>query len=156
MPFPVSRSFTVSLHERWSEEKVLGTIQERLPILGASDLRQAPGLLAFKVPWTTSYGPLFIVSSGTFTVGADFSEGLARGLRCYLSFRRAAVVVAVLCYGWLGLGVSLLEGGPIGGSVAGTLLFCTVGYCWLLGIWYIIVPEWLAKRLQLSRFTLPP
>jgi hypothetical protein len=156
MPFPVSRSIIVALDTSWRGDVVLDDVERRLPALGATNVRRAPSTLAFGVPWSTTYGPLFIVTGGDFAIVTDGQSGRAHCLRCYLSFRRAAVMVAILSYGGLGIAASIFEGGYSGGSLAGTLFFCTIGYCWLLGIWYLIVPPWLVSRMQLLRFTRPP
>ena len=163
MPFPFSRSLIVALDERWRASDVLADIANRLPSLGATNVSSTPTSLAFRVRWTTSSGPLFIVTSGEFSIDNNQQSGdnhqqsgRPHCLRVRLSFRRAAVIVALLTYGWLGVVDSLIEGGYTGGSLAGTVLFCTVGYCWLLGFWYLVVPPWLFRRTQLSRFAQPP
>jgi len=156
MPFPFSRSLIVALDERWRASDVLADIANRLPSLGATNVSSTPTSLAFQVRWTTCSGPLFIVTSGEFSIDNNQQSGRPHCLRVRLSFRRAAVIVALLTYGWLGVVDSLIEGGYTGGSLAGTVLFCTVGYCWLLGFWYLVVPPWLFRRTQLSRFAQPP
>ena len=155
MPFPVSRAFVVALDISWRVDVVLDDVERSLLDLGATNLRRAPGKVAFDVPWSTTYGPLFIVTGGDFATVTDQQSGRANGLRCYLSFRRAAVMVAIVSYGWLGIAASMFEGRYAAGSLAGTLIFCTVGYCWLLGVWYLIVPPWLVSRMNLRRFTRP-
>jgi hypothetical protein len=156
MPFPVSRTITIAIDARDREDELFSEIERGLSSLGAVDLRREAGLLSFRVPWTTSYGPLFMVTRGS--IGILPSEGAesTTSLSCYLSFRRAAISVIVLSYGWLGVGASLMEGGYSGGSLVGTLIFCTAGWCCLLGLWYLIIPSWLFRRLKLQRFEAAP
>jgi hypothetical protein len=156
MPFPVSRSVKIPIDARWRDDEVLDEIQRELPGLGAIRVRRADDKLAFDVSWLTNYGPLFCITGGEFTFDPELDSGRMKRLRCSLSFRRAAVIVAIATYGWLGLGVSLVEGQYTGGSLGATLLFCTIGYCWLLGFWYLAAPPWLEHRLKLLRFVKPP
>ena len=155
MPFPVSRTLTFTIDASHTANDVLGNIADRLPGLGASDVQRVGDVLSFRVPWTTSYGPLFMVTRGDFSFQRGVSSATARVLRCHLSFRRATIAVILGVYGWLGVGASLLEGGYADGSLFGTFMICTVGWCFLLGPWYLIVPSWLTRRLDLLRFELP-
>jgi hypothetical protein len=152
MPFPMSRTVTIALDAHCGADEVLDEIKHRLPPLGASNLRRDGHELSFGVPWTTSYGPLFIVTDGNFVVGSREEDAPMQTLSCYLSFRRAAVTIILLVYGWLGVGLSLINGEYSGGSLFGTLVLCTLGWCYLLGAWYLIVPRWLLRRLKLEEF----
>ena len=151
MPFPISRTITLAIDASYKQDDVLDEIERGLPSLGANALRRASRTVSFRVPWTTSYGPLFMVTSGDFAIQHRGGSARSQSLCCHLSFRRAAVTVMVLVYGWLGVGASLLEGGYTGGSLVGTFVFCTIGWCLLLGVWYLIVPFWLVRRLKLRR-----
>src|SRR4051812_11819730 len=137
MPFPISRSLIIAVEEHWHQEYLLSDIATSLNALGAVDVKRDDSTLLFSVPWGKTSGPLFLVSSGTFSIGPDVATGRRHCLKGVLSFRRAAITVAVLCYGWLGIGASLIQGQYSGGSFLGTLVVCTFSYCWLLGVWYL-------------------
>jgi hypothetical protein len=152
MPFPVSRTLTLIIDASYSEDDVLGDIERRLQSVGAKNVRRAACVLSFGVHWTTTAGPLFMVTSGEFALHPAVGSAQTQQLTCYLSFRRSAVAAILLSYGWLGIVGSLIEGAYTGGSLVGTLLFCTFGWCYLLGVWYLIIPPWLVRRLKLRRF----
>ena len=152
MTFPFSRSTVIKIDPHYQAENVLSDIERRLPHLGARNLRRTPGALSFSVLWITTNGPLFLVSRGEFGMAQSTDTERTQYLRCYLSFHKFAVMFIILIYGWFGLGASFFEGDFSGRSLGIKFVLCTVGWCWVLGMWYLIVPHWLVRRLNLERY----
>jgi len=152
MPFPVSRSRRIEVRDTRREQEILVHLKRRLRAMGASEIELDGSTLQFQVKWSlTNRGPLFVVDAGRVSV-APAAPGASYHLAYTLSFKRAALILALQVYGVLGLWGSISAGDLEWGSVLGTLLFCTIGYCWLLGVAYLIVPGWFERRLKRRDF----
>jgi hypothetical protein len=114
------------------------TLQRALILRGAKDVERRERSTWFRVGWMVSGGPLWFIDRGEVSDMVDEGD---RQLSYTLSFRRAAVFAALGSYGWLaGLG---MQGESLGirASVG------TVGFLWIFGIWYLIVPWRFARFL---------
>ena len=146
MPFPVSRSGVIGLGTEWTAAGAQEHLESLLSELGATELRSHGGVVTFRVPGFLTGGLLFLVDGGEVAL-MPAPPGEPTALRYRLSFRRAAIIGAVLVLGWLGVGVRLIEGEWAAPNVFGTMLFLVFAYCWIFGSWYFIVPRWFARRL---------
>lgn len=157
MPFPVSQSVSRPVNDLWEDEQVIEALRLRLRRLGAVVTDQGPSRLTVSVPWTVaSSGPLFMIDRGECTIAGVAGTANGRVLRCDLSFRRAALTVAIGSYSFLGIGTLVLAQKPDAAFVLFMVGFATFGFFWLFGPGYMVAPFFFARGVDLRRFSVEP
>lgn len=155
MPFPFSRTREFPVAPGWTASALLLRCQSRLVEFGATEIQVVGERITFSVPWMQVSGPLFCCDSGQFDLIHD-SEASVWGMRYRLSFKRKAILVAILVVGWLGFASGMLHEAWVEGAPLVPVAFLVVAYCWMFGAWYLIVPIWLERRLSLRPVGIPP
>jgi hypothetical protein len=137
VPFPLSYSGRLVLN-RPGQAIGVDALRRALVLRGAKEVERRERSTWFRVGWLVSNGPLWFIDRGEVSDVMDEDD---RQLTYTLSFRRSAALAAVGTYGWIaGFGMrgeSLLLRATVG----------SVGFLWIFGLWYLIVPWRFARFL---------